>query len=711
MTAFHRFAGPLKKAIAHRLRWTTLRPVQEQAAGAILDGNDVVIVASTASGKSEAATFPALSLLLDRPPRGVGILYVAPLRALLNDQSVRMTAYAEMVGMRAFVWHGETPAAERERFLAEPADILLTTPEAIEAMFLSRRVAPEVVFADLRVVVVDEVHAFAGTDRGAHLTSLLERLVSASGSMPQRVGLSATVAEPEALLAWLAGTSPRRRVVVAPELEPPRIDVAVVCRADAGALASEAAAMTSGKKTLVFCQSRMGAEDMARGLRQAGARAFVHHGSVSREGRSAAEARFRHDGPAAIVCTSTLELGLDIGDLDHVAHEDAPATVSSFWQRGGRAGRRPGHRPNMTFLCHGGLSVLRATALVELAREGWIEPIRPDTRCWPVLAHQVVAMAVHHGTVDPNTAWQRLRGVHAFRDVSCDEFAALLRDLVAKGYLFHSAGKLSVGDAAERTWGRRSFRDFCSVFLTRVPWRVVSTTGDEVGTLDGSYALSLECDHTFLLGGRAWVVRSVDEHAHVVTVARTTRAGPPSWRADSPMLLGFELCDQMKSILLGSAQFAYHDARAAESLEELRAAEGPLLRSGGLAFGPDDVVWVNYAGGRVNQTLKYALSHMCGWRVWATNLAIRIERVRPEMAVAGLIELARPGFWERLGGSVAGSLPIVRVSRFLQLLPPAAAREVVASHLLDIERTSAVMTAWAAGSSFVSPPRAPSARA
>ncbi|MFZ5476695.1 MAG: DEAD/DEAH box helicase [Myxococcota bacterium] len=706
MTAFHRFARPLRKAIAHRLRWTALRPVQEQAAGAILDGNDVVIVASTASGKSEAATFPALSLLIERPARGVGILYVAPLRALLNDQSVRMISYAEMVGMRAFVWHGETPATERERFLAEPADILLTTPEAIEAMFLSRRVAVETVFADLRVVVVDEVHAFAGTDRGAHLTGLLERLVSASGSMPQRVGLSATVAEPEALLAWLAGTSPRRRVVVAPELEPPRIDVAVVCCADAVALASEAAAKTSGKKTLVFCQSRMGAEDMARGLRQAGARAFVHHGSVSREGRAAAEARFRQDGPAAIVCTSTLELGLDIGDLDHVAHEDAPATVSSFWQRGGRAGRRPGQRPNMTFLCHGGPSVLQATALVELAREGWIEPIRLDTRCWPVLAHQIVAMAVHHGTIEPRAVWERIRGVHAFRDVTPGEFAAVLRDLVAHGYLFHSEGTLSVGDAAERTWGRRSFRDFCSVFLTRVPWRVVSTAGDEVGTLDGSYAFSLACNDTFLLGGRAWIVRSVDEHAHVVTVAGTKKAGPPDWRADSPMLLGFEVCDRMKSILLGSDRFAYHDERAAESLERLREGEGSLLRAGGLVVAPDFVAWVNYAGGRVNQTLKYAFRHMCGWNVMATNFAISMERVRADEAMSRLIDMTQPEFWDGIWDVIVGSLPIVPVSRFLQMLPPAAAREVVASHLLDIERTSAVMTTWAAGCTSVRHPSA-----
>ena len=206
MSAFARFPPRLQEAIVARLGWTSLRPVQELAGEAILDGKNAVILAPTAGGKTEASMFPALAGLVEREPAGVGVIYIAPIKALLNNQDERLETYAEMVGLRRFVWHGDISDSDKRKFVKEPSEILMTTPESLEVMLVSPRSKAARLFADLRLVVIDEVHALAGTDRGAHLMSVIERLVPLSRNDVQRVGLSATVGNPEQILDWLKGS-------------------------------------------------------------------------------------------------------------------------------------------------------------------------------------------------------------------------------------------------------------------------------------------------------------------------------------------------------------------------------------------------------------------------------------------------------------------------------------------------------------------------
>jgi ATP-dependent Lhr-like helicase len=367
-SAFARFPPRLQEAIVSRLGWSALRPVQEIASHVLLDGKNAVILAPTAGGKTEAAVFPLLAGLMEREPEGVGLLYIAPLRALLNNQSERLGIYTNMVGLRRFVWHGDVQASQKRRFITEPAAVLMTTPESLEVMLLSPRVPHPTLFRDLRALVVDEVHALAGTDRGAHLMSVCERLVWHTTNDVQRVGLSATVGNPTAMLTWLQGTSRREGCVVDPPPQPSPKVIRIHLRETIGAMARQASRLAMGHKSLFFCQSRALTESLAEHMRRQGIDVFVHHSSVSREGRQAAEARFQHGTNASIVCTSTLELGIDVGDLDLVLQANAPSTVSSFLQRLGRTGRRAGQQANTTFLCEDPDVVLQAIALVELAR-------------------------------------------------------------------------------------------------------------------------------------------------------------------------------------------------------------------------------------------------------------------------------------------------------------------------------------------------------
>ncbi len=176
MSTFARFPSPLQQAIVARLGWTALRPVQELAGEAILNGNNVIVLAPTAGGKTEASIFPVLANLVERPVESVGAIYVAPIKALLNNQEGRLGTYAEMVGLRSFVWHGDVDDADKRRFVKDPGELLMTTPESLEVMLISPRVPVATLFADLRSVVIDEIHALAGSDRGAHLLSVIERV-------------------------------------------------------------------------------------------------------------------------------------------------------------------------------------------------------------------------------------------------------------------------------------------------------------------------------------------------------------------------------------------------------------------------------------------------------------------------------------------------------------------------------------------------------
>ena len=251
-SAFARFSPRLQEAIVSRLGWTALRPVQELASHALLDGQNAVILAPTAGGKTEASMFPLLSMLMEQEPQGVGLIYIAPIKALLNNQAERLGMYTEMVGLRRFLWHGDVKASDKRKFIKEPATVLMTTPESLEVMLLSARVPHAKLFGDLRAVVIDEIHALAGSDRGTHLLSVLERIARHTPNDIQRIGLSATVGNPEEILTWLQGTSKRAGSVIDPPKQPAPKDLRVYLRNTTMAIAQDASRKAAGKKKSLF---------------------------------------------------------------------------------------------------------------------------------------------------------------------------------------------------------------------------------------------------------------------------------------------------------------------------------------------------------------------------------------------------------------------------------------------------------------------------
>jgi ATP-dependent Lhr-like helicase len=532
----------------------------------------------------------------------------------------------------------------------------------------------------------------AGTDRGAHLMSVIERLIRLSKHDVQRVGLSATVGNADAILEWLKGTSHRAGRVVDPPKEPARRQLVVVHRPDLAQLSRDAAHMAKGQKTLFFCQSRSTTEAVAEYMRRAGTTVFVHHSAVSREERALAEERFYHGTDACIVCTSTLELGIDVGDLDRVLQAEAPDTVSSFLQRMGRTGRRAGQVANTAFFCETTEGVLQAIALIELAKAGWVESVEVERRCWPVLIHQLLAMSLASDGITAEDAWSHLSLVPDFRDIHRAEFDRLVNWMLRDGALRLASGRLVLGPKAERRFGRKNFMELFAVFSSPQTYTVQTADGRPLGSLNQTFVDRLvDGVSSFLLGGRGWAVIRVQHDDRRVIVETAPRGRQPTWGGFLPQFLGQEICQRILRTLVEDEPFSYLDGSAATILAERREAMREVLSSehGGIEFVDGEIRWWTFAGGRINATLRYALEAIGdNWKVIPDNFVIKVraERLDKERFKERLSRLRDIEFWEndQLWARVAASLPTYRLSKFQPLMPPWVEREVVATYLLDV---------------------------
>jgi ATP-dependent Lhr-like helicase len=421
---------------------------------------------------------------------------------------------------------------------------------------------------------------------------------------------------------------------------------------------------------------------------------FVHHSSVALEERRAAEERFAHGTNACIVCTSTLELGIDVGDLDQVFQADAPSSVSSFLQRMGRTGRRAGTTANTTFLCEDPDAVLQAVALIELAREGWVERVAKQERCWPVLVHQLLALTLQYGAISAERCWEHLCRVPDFRAIARAEFDETVEHMKAEDFLFESGGLLSMGQQAERAFGKKNFLELYAVFSSPKLYRVQTEARRDLGSLEQNFVDRLvEQMSSFLLGGRAWTVCSVNHDDRVVVVRESPRGVKPSWGGFIPQHLGFDLCRRMLRVLTDDVRYPYVDDVGWKYLTAKREDLGELLRRPGRAVQLDGGIghWWTFAGGRVNHTLKYGFEVVEGWKVVADNFQLRIEGdgVDHESVRAAIERMCAAEFWTSpdMRRAVLARLPGYRLSKFQDCLPERFALETIGNYLLDVTGT------------------------
>jgi ATP-dependent helicase Lhr and Lhr-like helicase len=632
--AFDRLSPALQYQIVNTLGFRDLRPVQKAAMGPVLDGKNLVVLAPTAGGKTEAAFFPLLSRMDREDWRPVSVIYVAPIRALLNNQEWRIERYAATLGRRAFKWHGDVSPSRKQAFLADPSDILLTTPESLEVMLMSARVPTERVFANLEAVVIDEVHAFVGDDRGGHLSAILERLSRFCSKDVQRIGLSATVGNPEDILAWAAGSSRRPGEVVRAPGSRAEAKLALDFVGSLENAARVVAALHPGKKRLVFVDSRRGVEAMGKHLRGLGVDTHVTHSSLSIDERRAAEQAFEHGGDCVIVATSALELGIDIGDLDHVIQVDAPSTVAAFLQRMGRTGRRDGTVPNCTFLALEDETLIIGAAMIQLYREGYVESIALRRSAAHLLAHQILALAIQEEGIPASDWWAWVQHATPFQALSEDDRRALIDHMLAEQILHQDGGRLSLGVRGEKLYGFRNFAELYAIFSTPRTLTVLWGT-QEIGSIDAMFVEQEELGRlSFTLGARAWHAISIDWSHGAIHVEPAKDSGLARWHG-RPNLLGEPLCRSMREVLVGDHEDRAWSQRARDRLRQARADHDFLTPRGPL-LAPDSTgyrLWT-FAGGRANNLLAKVLESIVGEKVTASNTAVRLKEDAAKSEVA-----------------------------------------------------------------------------
>jgi len=694
MTAFSRFDPFLQEKIVHRLGWSGLRPVQELASDAILDSCNCVILAPTAGGKTEASMFPVLSGCLTNQEAGLRALYICPTRALINNQEHRLGEYASMLGLGAFKWHGDVTSSAKKKYLKESCELLLTTPESLEVMLVSGSVPTARLFKHLKYVVIDEVHALASCDRGNHLIAVLERIRAYCRNDFQRIGLSATVGNPEKILAWLQGSSQNPSKVVNPPKKPGKKRIEIKLSSEPGLLTSQVHQAARGIKSLLFCESRRLVEKISSGLKKSDVPIYVHHSSLAREERENSELEFHQGSDACIVCTSTMELGIDVGDLDKVLQVDCPATVSSFLQRMGRTGRRSGTVANTTFFIEQESKLIQAIAIVELARAKWVEDVKTNKAVWHILLHQIMAMCLERGGVTSGMLWDQLHQAYCFSDVNREKFNQFFAFLLSRDFLHDDGRMYSLGLNAEKVFGRKNFMEIYSVFSTPLEFEVARLSGDVIGTVQWDFLEKLlEESSAFFLAGRAWLVERIEWKKKIVFVVPAPTGKVPKWGGITPSFLSYEICRKMRDILVGHGDYPYLDPKATNLLEEIRNDRREFFSSSfaPITYDEKSITWWTWAGGNINNTLRTIFNIELDTESQTSNEYVKVKN--EDNAVKRLkdtiAKISEPAYWDNpnLIKKINTLVPNYHLSKFQPYLPLPLQLKLIADMIFDVDGT------------------------
>ena len=628
MRAFDRYA-PFVQEYIYRNHWENLRSIQVAAADAIFNTDEnVLLTASTASGKTEAAFFPIITLFSEDMPSSVGCIYIGPLKALINDQFSRLNDLCAEADIPVWHWHGDVAQSHKAKLMRHPSGILQITPESLEALLLHKHAAIAKLFGDLRFVVIDEVHSLLRGDRGGQTLCLIERLSRIAGVNPRRIGLSATIGDPEGTGEFLSLGTGRKTII--PKIDakgskwrlsmehfyvrdaqagedkqiPDALPVLEEKTDDAPANADPGIGYifehTRGKKCLVFVNSREECEMVTTTLRHycelnhEPDRFLVHHGNLSASYRETAEEIMKDDSRyMTTVTTATLELGIDIGRLERAFQIDAPWTVSSFLQRMGRTGRRE-LPPEMWFVIREDEPEVRAMlpttipwkllqgiALVQLyLEERWVEPPRLDRLPFSLLYHQTMSTLASCGELSPRALADRVLRLHYFHRITQEDYRVLLRHLIATDHIQQTEqGGLIVGLAGERVIN--SFK-FYGVFQESEEYTVRSES-QELGTIVSPPPVG----EKLAIAGHVWQVLDVD-HKRRLIYCRQVKGSVPAYFGQCPGDLHTKILERMRRVLREGRQYPYLMKNAVARLEQARftaahsgAAEKTLINLGG----------------------------------------------------------------------------------------------------------------------------------
>ena len=740
MAVFDLYA-PFVQDYIYRRNWQNLRAIQVAAAEAIFHTEEnVLLTASTASGKTEAAFFPILSLLHQNPPSSVGCIYIGPLKALINDQFSRLTELCEEGNIPVWHWHGDVAQSHKAKLMKHPSGILQITPESLEAMLLHKHAAIPRLFGDLRFVVIDEVHSLLRGDRGGQTLCLIQRLSRLAGVNPRRIGLSATVGDPEGTGAFLALGTGRQTLI--PKIQAPgsswrlsmeHFFVKDVQAAEGKDIPDALPVLeektdtapqnadpglgyiyehTRGKKCLLFVNSREECETVTTTLRQycemnhEADRFLIHHGNLSASYRETAEAMMKDDSQyLTTVTTATLELGIDIGRLERAFQIDAPWTVSSFLQRMGRTGRRDApaemwfvireDEPEVRAMLPSTIpwKLLQGIALVQLyLEERWCEPPRLNRLPYSLLYHQTMSTLASCGELSPAALADRVLTLPYFHRVSQQDYKVLLRHLLATDHIQQTEqGGLIVGLAGERVVN--SFK-FYGVFVESEEY-TVRCESQELGTVVQPPPVG----EKVAIAGHVWEVLDVDHKRHLV-YCRQVKGRIPAYFGECPGDLHTRVLRRMRQVLQEDTRYPYLMKNAVARLGQARytAAQSGTTDSPMISLGGRMWCLLPWVGTYAFLAMERFLKIKCGNRLGLKNfdsarpyymqftMSVSLEdfyRIVAEEAAKPIdpLELVYPK-----------ELPVF--DKYDEFLPEELVRKGFALGVLDVEEMLSTIRGW-----------------
>lgn len=603
-----------------RQGWSSLRDIQENTIPVVLQRDcDVIISAATAGGKTEAAFLPILSHLLSNPSQGFDVLYVSPLKALINDQYRRLLDMTSGTSVVVTPWHGDIDASRKARALKNPSGILIITPESLESFLINRNASVKKAFGGLKYIVIDELHAFIGNERGKQLQSLLSRIELITGNTPPRVAMSATFSNYDKVKSFLrpdgsfqcmipsqGDSSHETRILIKEYLQRSDKDVDKE-------IADEIFTKLRGSNNLVFTNSRVAAEGFAVRLgdrceAECVPNEFrVHHGSLSKIEREAVEQELqRGQTPVTALCTSTLELGVDIGKVKSIAQVGVANSVSGLRQRLGRSGRRDEPSILRVFSIEnedasGWLYDLRANlvqniAVIELLREKEYEAPVIDKPHLSTLIQQILSLVASFSGFYPKEGWEILCNRGAFRNISSKIFLDLLKCMGKRGLLSQlNTGEIIVGKEGERLLRRL---DFYTAFVAPVDYDVINTDG---GNRVGMIQSLPEVKQQIILAGKRWVILRVDEKSRSIYVARIKSGGGISFSSDVPEIDEI-ITRKMRDIYMSDELYPYLDITSGSHQELVKAREYFIENKLNMKFYAGNSLFT-WAGAKVNRTI------------------------------------------------------------------------------------------------------------
>ncbi len=618
MQAYNLLSVPIKKYIRDK-KWDSFRPIQQAAIVKIMTTqNHYILAARTASGKTEAAFLPVLSSL-DFAESGVQVLYISPLIALINDQFRRVNELCKYLDVRVTKWHGEANRSEKKALLKSPSGILLITPESIEAMFVNRPYQVKHLLSNVKFIIIDEIHSFLGTERGMQLKSLLFRISEKTNNTIRYIGLSATLGDYYDSVKSFFGQAEQTKVLRDNTAQ--QVNTAIYYYSGGEKdlpvpLLADLYKVTQKYKTLIFPNSRGRVEELAVKLRKIAIKNnghfhyYAHHSSISRELREFIEQfvkqNKRHN--FAIACTSTLELGIDIGSVDLVAQVDSTFSVASLAQRLGRSGRKEGQHSNLLLCATQKWSLLQSLACYELFKEKFVEPLLDIPYPVDILFHQIISIVKENSSIHKRKLFQQLEANPAFKTIPADVVLRLVKFMIAKEFLENLDGEIIIG---LQTAPLLSGRTFYTVFQTTADMQVM-VENKMIGEIPPSP--QIVPDQNIFLAANIWTIEEVDYKQNKIFVKKAKDGEKPLFYGTGGNIHQ-RVREKMLELVCRDYPMGNADATSKEIMRELRHQ----FREFDLTdFTTERPVFVNdyalqffsFASSKINQTLFFLFKRL-----------------------------------------------------------------------------------------------------